>query len=63
MLGWGILALIAFIIVAIFPAWLAGRKGYSFWLFFLISIPFWWITLFVVLFLKDKNSQPPLVTA
>jgi hypothetical protein len=62
-LGWGILALIAFIIVAIFPAWLGGRKGYNFWLIFLISIPFWWITLFVILLLKDKNSQPPLATA
>ena len=63
MWGWGILALIAFTILAAFPAWMAGRKGYNFWLIFLISIPFWWITFFVVLFLEDKNGPGPTAAA
>ncbi len=58
---WWILGLIVFTIIAAWPAWLAGRKGYNFWLVFVVSIPFWWITLFVVMFLKDKN--PPLAAA
>jgi ABC-type dipeptide/oligopeptide/nickel transport system permease component len=56
MLGWGILGLIACIIIAFWPARVASSKGYSFFLWFLISIPFWWISLFVVYFgLKDKK--------
>jgi len=62
-----ILGLILFIILAFWPASIAKAKGYSFILFFLISIPFWWITLFVTLFLQDKNkpvggSTPPAAT-
>lgn len=56
MLGWGILGLIVWIIVAIWPARVASSKGHSFLLWFLISIPFWWISLFVVYFgLKDNK--------
>jgi hypothetical protein len=58
---WWLLGLIVFTIIACIPAWMAGRKGYNFWLFLLISIPFWWITFFVVLFLKDKH--PPIAAA
>lgn len=53
---WYLLGLILWVIVAFLPAILAHRKGYSFILFFLISLPFWWITLFVTLFLKDKTQ-------
>lgn len=56
MLGWGILGLIAWVLIAIWPARVAGNKGHSFLLWFIISIFFWWITLFVVYFgLTDKN--------
>ena len=51
----GMLA-VAFIVIALWPASIAKAKGYSFWLFFLLSIFFWWITLFVVLFMKDKST-------
>lgn len=55
---WMAFILFLWVLVALWPGMLAKQKGYSFWLFFLISLFFWWITLFVVLFLKDK-SQPP----
>ena len=57
MLGWGILALIAWIIIAIWPARVASRKGHSFLGYFILSLFFWWITLFVVYFvLKDRSK-------
>lgn len=52
-----ILGTVLWIAVALWPASIAKRKGYSFLLFFLISLLFWWITLFVTLFMKDK-TQP-----
>lgn len=56
-LGWGVLGLIAWIIIAIWPARIASKKGHSFLLWFIVSIFFWWITLFWVSFgLNDKNK-------
>jgi ABC-type Mn2+/Zn2+ transport system permease subunit len=52
-----ILGIILWVAIALWPAFIAKRKGYSFLLFFLISLLFWWITLFVTLFMKDK-AQP-----
>ncbi len=64
MLGWGILALIACILIAIWPARIASKKGYSFVLWFLLSIFFWWITLFVTAFvLKDQTRTPEDIAA
>jgi hypothetical protein len=59
---WAVLLLTLWIIIAFWPATIAKSKGYSFLLWFLISIFFWWIALFVVLFLKDKNELPPTAT-
>jgi hypothetical protein len=58
MLGWGILALIAWVLIATWPARVASRKGHNFFLWFLISLPFWWITLFVAYGLKDETMTP-----
>lgn len=55
MIGWGILGFVIFVALALWPAFIAKNKGHSFLLYFLISIPFWWITLFVTLALKDKK--------
>ncbi len=55
---WMAFILFIWVVVALWPATLAQKKGYSFWLFFLVSLFFWWITLFVVLFLKDKSLPP-----
>ena len=57
-----ILGTILWIAVALWPAFIARRKGYSFLLFFLISLFFWWITLFVTLFMKDKTQPGPAPT-
>ena len=57
MLGWGILGLIAFIIIAFIPARIVSSKGRSFFLWFLLSIPFWWITLFVTLSMKTPGAK------
>jgi len=49
------LGFILWVFVALWPATIARNKGYSFWLYFIVSLFFWWITLFVVMFLKDKT--------
>ncbi len=57
MLGWGVLALIAWVLIAIWPARVAASKGYSFVVWLIISLFFWWISLFwVYLGLKDKTK-------
>lgn len=56
MIGWGILGLVVWVIVATWPARVAARKGHSFIGWFLLSLFFWWITLFVVyLGLSDRT--------
>lgn len=55
---WAVILLFVWIAIAFWPARVAARKGYSFLLIFIISIPFWWITLFVVYFvLPNKNAK------
>lgn len=49
-----IMGVFLWILLAMAPAFIARKKGYSFLLFFIISLFFWWITLFVTFFLKDK---------
>lgn len=56
---WYIMIFFLSVIVALWPAMIAKSKGSSFLLWFIISIPFWWITFFVVLFMKDKSNQVP----
>lgn len=64
MLGWGILGVIAWILVAIWPATIAAKKGHSFVIWFIISLFFWWITLFVAAFgLKDLTKTPEDIAA
>lgn len=57
---WYIAVAFLFIIVALWPGMMAKSKGRSFWLWFILSIPFWLITFFVVLLMKDESTpQPP----
>jgi phosphotransferase system glucose/maltose/N-acetylglucosamine-specific IIC component len=57
---WLIFILFLWITIALWPASIARQKGYSFFLWFILSLFFWWITLFVVMFgLKDKNVSTP----
>lgn len=59
MFFWGIIGIVAWIIIAFWPARWAQKKGYSFFLFLLLS---WLIsfvlTLIIIAFLKDKNKTP-----
>jgi ABC-type dipeptide/oligopeptide/nickel transport system permease component len=49
------LGVVIWIALAFWPATVAKNKGHSFFGYFLLSIPFWWITLFIVYFgLQDK---------
>lgn len=56
---WLLLIAIAWLFIALFPARMAKAKGYSFWVFFLLSMFFWWAMFFVVLFLPNRNNVPP----
>ncbi len=55
--GVGILGLILWIAIAFWPARIAASKGRSFLLWFILSLFFWWITLFVALSLKDQSRS------
>lgn len=56
---WGIIGIVAWIIIAFWPAWWAQKKGYSFLLFLILS---WFIsfilTLIIIAFLRDKTETP-----
>jgi hypothetical protein len=54
-----ILGIVLCILIALWPARIAASKGRSFFLWFLLSIPFWWITLFVALSMKPEGSSTP----
>jgi ABC-type dipeptide/oligopeptide/nickel transport system permease component len=52
-----ILGVIIWVAIAFWPATVAKNKGHSFLGYFLLSLPFWWITLFIVYFgLKDNTT-------
>lgn len=53
---WSALIILAWVFLALLPASIARGKGRSFWGFFFLSIFFWWITLFWVLFMKDESA-------
>lgn len=55
--GLGLIGLVIWIAIAFWPARVASRKGRSFFLWFLLSIPFWWITLFVAYAMKDNTTR------
>ena len=64
MLGWGILTIIAFLIIATWPARVASSKGHGFWGWFILSIPFWFVTIFWVYFgLDDKTKTAQDIAA
>ncbi len=52
---WYMLLLFIWVVIALIPASIAHRKGHSFIGWFLLSIFFWWITLFVAIFMKDRT--------
>ena len=54
---WAVILLFIWIAIAFWPARVAARKGHSFFGWFLISLFFWWITLFVVYLMPDRTRQ------
>lgn len=50
--------IVVWILIAFLPANMAKNKGRSFLGWFLLSLFFWWITFFLVLFMPPKNPQP-----
>jgi hypothetical protein len=60
---WFMLIVVAWIFLALLPASIARSKGHSFWGWFFVSLFFWWITLFITLFMSDRNtpSSAPVV--
>ena len=55
-----ILGVTLWIFLSLAPAFIARNKGYSLFLFWIISLFFWWITLFVAIFMKPRElpGQP-----
>jgi hypothetical protein len=54
--GLGLIGLILWILVALWPARVAASKGRSFLGWFIMSLFFWWITLFVAYSIKDESA-------
>jgi hypothetical protein len=54
MLG-GILFVIVWVLIAFWPARVAGRKGHSFFLFFLFSLVFFPAALIVAYLVRDRR--------
>ena len=52
---WGALALLIWIAIAFWPARVAGRKGHSFFLFFIFSLFFFPAALIVAYIVKDRT--------
>jgi hypothetical protein len=58
MSGWwfgGVLFLILWVLIAFWPARVAGRKGHSFFLYFLFSLVFFPLALIVAYMVKDRT--------
>ena len=58
MSGWwfvGLLFLIIWILIAFWPARVAGRKGHSFFLYFIFSLFFFPAALIVAYMVKDRT--------
>lgn len=53
---WFMFLLVLWVVLAFLPATIAKSKGHSFIGWFMVSLFFWWITLFIALFMKDRNT-------
>jgi hypothetical protein len=59
---WFMFLLIIWVMLAFWPASIARSKGHSFIGWFIVSLFFWWITLFVALLMKDRRNPTASVT-
>ena len=59
-----IMGIVLWVLLALWPAFIARRKGYSFVLFLVIALLIsWLLALVIVLILKDKNKTAEMVAA
>jgi len=56
---WWILALIIWVAIAFWPARVAGRKGHSFFGYFVFSLVFFPLALLVAYLVSDKAEEIP----
>jgi hypothetical protein len=54
---WAALLIFLWIVIALWPASIAQQKGHSFLGYFIVSLFFWWITLFIALFFLNDISD------
>lgn len=52
-----LLGAIVWVLIAFWPARVASRKGYSFFLFFFLSIIFFFLSLLLAYALKDRTKS------
>ena len=55
----GILFIIIWVLIAFWPARVAGRKGHSFFLYFLFSLVFFPAALIVAYMVRDRTVAAP----
>ena len=55
----GILFVIIWVLIAFWPARVAGRKGHSFFLYFLFSLVFFPAALIVAYMVRDRTVAAP----
>lgn len=60
---WAVILLIIWIAIAFWPARVAGRKGHSFFLYFIFSLFFFPLALLVAYMVSDRTSTPAAPTA
>jgi hypothetical protein len=58
--GVGIIGLIIWILIAFWPARVAGRKGHSFIGFFLLSLLFFPLALIMAYVVRDRRALSPI---
>lgn len=60
---WAVIVLCFWIAIAFWPARVAGRKGHSFFGFFLLSLFFFPLALIVAYLVAPRNNAPPAAPA
>ncbi len=60
---WAVIVLLIWIAIAFWPARVAGRKGHSFFLYFLFSLVFFPLALLVAYLVADRSASPAPSTA
>lgn len=60
---WWVFLVFLWVVLAFLPANISRSKGHGFWGMFFLSLFFWWITLFVALFMRDRNRAQPSPSA